>query len=118
MRLSDIKGEEAFDVLADIIEPVTAIVADPKVKILWDGGKKTDVIKLMLKDHRKETVRILAALDGEDEEGYLEKFNILTLPLALLDLFNDEEFIALFPSAGQTPTSSGSASENTKESKE
>ena len=39
MRLSDFKGEEAIDVLADIIEPITKILTDSEIQAL---SKKKD----------------------------------------------------------------------------
>ena len=47
MRLSDYKGEEALDVLSDIIDPITAILTDPEIQKL-SKDKKAHVIKICI----------------------------------------------------------------------
>ena len=39
MKLSEITGEAALDLLADIIEPAAEIMSDPKVKELFEKNK-------------------------------------------------------------------------------
>jgi len=116
MRLSECKGEQALDILADLMEPAVAIMGDKEVVELYrSGAPKIKIIKSAIKNHKKEVVEILALLDGEDPETYVEKINILTLPMKLLDIFNDRELMDLFQSQGQeTETSSGSATESTE----
>ena len=122
MRLSDYKGEEALDVLADIIEPVTLILGDKEIQELAKGKNVPPIkfVKPMLKNHKKEILEILARLENEPIEEYKEKVNILTLPTAILELINDPEIQNLFHSQGQTQVtslaSSGSATENTEAS--
>lgn len=122
MRLSDYKGEEALDVLADIIEPVTLILGDKEIQELAKEhkGPLIKFVKPMIKNHKREVLEILARLENEPVEKYKEKVNILTLPTAILELINDPEIQSLFHSQGQTQVtslaSSGSATENTEAS--
>ena len=113
MKLSEIKGEAALDALADLIEPVSEIITDAEfVRLARSDAPKMTLVKTAIKSHKKAIIEILAVLDGKDPETY--EVSILTLPMKLLEVFNDPEVISLFQSQGQEQTSSGSAMENTE----
>lgn len=117
MKLSDIKGEDALDVLADLIEPVAKILADGEVQKIYQSGQpKILLAKHIIKQNKKEVIEILATLEREDPEEYVKKMSVLTLPIALLDLLNDEDLIGFFSSQIQNmeKTSSGPVTENTE----
>lgn len=119
MKLSDYKGEEALDVLADIIEPLTVILGDPKMQELAEKeAAPVAYIKPILKDHKKEIIEVLARLENETVEQYKSHMTILSLPVALLSLINDPEVQNLFHSQEQSKVtslaSSGPAMENTE----
>ena len=116
MKLSDIKGPEALDLLVDIIEPATVIMADPEAKAQFEKSP-FKFVKFAIKQHRDDTMKILAALSGESVEEFSQHVNLLTVPKLLLDLVNDKELMELFGSWGQMgdATSSGSASANKTE---
>ena len=103
MKLSDYKGEAALDKLADIIEPLTAMFADPELQELAKQQNVSTIkyAKPMLKNHKAEIIEILAALENEPVETYKEKITLLTLPAKLLEFLNDAEVQALFPSQHQ-----------------
>lgn len=139
MRLSDIKGERVFDVIADLIPPIANIAQDAAVSALFrqqtvkgtgPDGKITagDVyrataeriaknIPALIKDHRGDMVTILATIKGVPEEDYKESLTMATLVYDVTELLNDDEFTQLFfSSAGQGQKDSGgsgSASEST-----
>lgn len=115
-KLSEFKNEEALDLLADILEPVSVIMTDDEVvdKLMSDNEKMSGAV-LMIRRYKKELRRILAAMDQEDPETY--EFNIFTLPRRILEIVNDKELLAFFMEQ-QTETlkeSFGSAKENTEE---
>lgn len=112
MRLSDLKGEKALEVLGEVIEPAVRIMQDKKVVKAARAGNTLEIVKIMCRDHKKEVIHILAVLDEEDPATY--EVGLLTLPAKLLQFLNDPEVQKLFISQGQTETSSGSASETTK----
>lgn len=121
MRLSDFKGEEAIDVLADIIDPISKILTDAEIQEL---SKKKDVsvvsyIKPMLKNNKKETIEILARLDNKSVEEYTKTLNLLTLPAQVMDLINDPELQKLFLSQEQSESNASStpATETTEAGK-
>lgn len=115
MRLSDIKGEKALDVIADLIEPIADIMSDKRIAPLLQSGKAADrirAIKIGIKEHKRSVITMLAVLHDEDPETY--EPSVLTLPMQLLELLNDPEVQALFGSQAQTSegTTYGPVSEN------
>lgn len=115
MRLSEIRGEDALDVLADIMDPAMEILADPEIKKVYDdkSNKVVDVVKVAIKRHKKAILQVLAIVDGEDPATYAP--TALEIPVKLMVLFNDPAFRVFFPQQGQSQdeASSGSATENT-----
>ena len=111
MKLSDIKGEQALDILADLIDPVSEIAQDEKVVALIRTGKRLDAVKVLLKDHKKTVMEILAYLNGEGPKTYSP--SLLSLPVMVLNILNDPELADLF-TPGDEVTSSGSHTESTE----
>lgn len=115
MRLSEIKGEQAIDVLADLLDPIAEVLTDKEfINAFNTGEQKIKIVRLVLKKHKKAALTALAVLDGVDPEEY--KPSLIEIPKKLLDLLNDPELTNLFPSAPQTSQkiSSVRASENTE----
>lgn len=123
MKLSDYKGEEALEVLADIIEPLSIIITDEEIQKMASKKDAAPIkyIKPMLKNHKREVIEVLARLENKPVEEYEKEMNLFTLPSAILSLINDPEVKNLFRSQGQTQVtslaSSGSATENTEAEK-
>ena len=94
-KLSEIKGEEAIDVLAEIIVPITAIVNDDEVQ----AGFKENVAKcvsIALKKHKSEVIEIFASINGKSVEETLEEIDILSLPSYIIDVLNEPAIQSLF----------------------
>lgn len=116
MKLSEVKGEDTLEVLADIIDPIAMISADEKVKELRKSGvPKLVLVKHLLKEHKKEIVEILATINRKPIEEFKEDLTIETLVVMLLELANDPLLAEVFQSQSQNKTSSGSATESTEE---
>lgn len=111
-KLSDIKGEDALDILADLIEPAAQFAMDDQFVKLVQGDNNLAAVKYAIKSHKKEVLAIMAILEGEDPKNYTPP--LLRLPVMLLELLNDPELISLFQLQG-TVTSSGPAMESTEE---
>lgn len=94
MKLSDIKGEKAFEVVEEILDPIAEIALDKEFK----DKPRIEKIKVALKNHREAVIKILAALELKTVDEYMETLNLLTLPQQLLDIFNDPELSMLFQS--------------------
>ena len=119
MKISQFKNEDAIDLLADLIEPTSYILADPKVQqAIKAGHSKLHIAKLVLKEHKKEVIEILAALDGKTVEEY--SCTPVTIIRYLLVLLNDEELVSFFSEQQATMTIGGAstfATENTEDAK-
>ena len=114
MKLSEYQGEEALDLLADMIEPISEIMTDKEIGEIWKTNR-FKAIKLAIKNHKKAVIEVMALLDGAPAEEY--KCNLFTLPFKILELLNDPALVQLFTYQGQTgdAKSSGSVTVNTVE---
>lgn len=100
MKLSEIKGEKALDAMADLLEPLALIFADPEIqRSVKNDEPKMILVKKILKSHKKEAIQIMAILDGETPETY--EISLLKIPLKLLEIINDPEVQSLFTYQGQ-----------------
>lgn len=128
MKLSDVKGERVFDVIAEIIDPICNIAADDKAGELFkrvplpEGetekgfllkrAKKT--VPALIKNHKDDLISILASVSGCSPEEYKGVLNLPRLLKDCVDLLTDEALFTLFTSA-QTETTFGTAQENITE---
>lgn len=95
MKLSEIKGEKAIEVFADLLEPVGKILTDEDIRALVkDDAPKIKIVQKMLKKHTKEVIKMMAIIDDIPEEEY--EVNFVSLPAKLIELFNDEAVTQLF----------------------
>ena len=114
MKLSEYQGEDALDILADLIEPAGEIMSDREIGEVFKKNR-FKAIGLAIKKHKKAVIQIMATMDGVPVGEY--KCNVFTLPAKILELLNDPALIQLFTYQGQTgdAKSSGSVSGNTGE---
>ena len=67
MKLSEYKNEDALELLADLIEPVSVLMTDEQLKkMVTADAKKLDIARYLLKSHNKEIIAVLARLNGAD----------------------------------------------------
>lgn len=138
MRLSDIKGDRVFDVMADIIEPIANIAQDSelvsnlfaKVKPPEDIAKDKDALNkfarenlverlrkyapVLLKSHKGDIKLILALIEGKSVDEYESTLTLPSLIAGLIELFTDDVFQGVFFSL-KTEQTSGSTSATTTE---
>ena len=129
MRLSEIKGERVFDVIADLIEPVARIAEDKEAAKLFRREKLAKgetamgallkriraSVPLLLRNHKKDLIEIMAALEGVPKEAYVESLSGLKLLSDIFGLLNDNELLSFFGLAQTTGApSSGAAQGNTQ----
>ena len=114
MRLSEYKGEEALDILADLLEPASELFGDKEFARVYRTGNALKATQYALKNHKKEVIRMLAIMEGENPDNYQP--GLLTIPVRLLELLNDPDLVSLFTSQGQSKdkTSSGPVTVNTE----
>ena len=131
MRLSDIKGDRVFDVIADIIDPIANIASDETASALFKREKLTEgmtakafllerarkTVPALLKGHKSDIITVLATIEGISANDYRASLTIAKLMQDTVELLTDEAFGELFISA-QSGTSSVSAQENIGEAEQ
>lgn len=131
MRLSDIKGDRVFDVIADIIDPIANIASDETASDLFKREKLPEgmtakafllerakkAVPALLKGHKSDIITVLATIEGISADDYRASLTLAKLMQDTAELLTDEAFGELFISA-QSGTSSGSAQENIVESEQ
>lgn len=112
MKLSEIKGERALEVIADLIDPIKEIMDDDRFKATIDSGSKLDVVKFLLKEHKHQMLVVLALLNNEDPSTY--EPSLLSLPMMVMDLISDPDVMSLFGLQDQNTelASTGPVTEN------
>lgn len=122
MKLSEIKGVDAIDAIADMLDPITAIMADEEIKKLMSMVPRPSTLTIatkIMKKKKKEILEILAVMHGENPETFNP--SLLELPIMLVNLINEvqnnEELMSLFHSQHQmiSNVSFGAVMENTEE---
>ena len=128
-QLSEIKGEKSFDILADIIGPVTNIASDKAASELFGArplpegvtmreyilSRVKEAIPALMKKHKKDLITILSILSEMSEKEYKEQMTLDGIILDLSTLISDPLFNAFFITSPSMSESSTSASENTEE---
>lgn len=129
MKLSELKGEQAIEVIADLIAPVTSIASDQKnLSIFKKQGSgeqrsKEEVAKEMsekiptlLKTHKKDVLDILCAFNPDAKPEEMSVYDIIN---GVSDLLSDKDFLSLFLSVVKTegqkqPTESSAEAEHSE----
>lgn len=109
MRLSEIKGERVFDVIADIIEPACNIAQDEDAASLFDRsearpdgtsakdfalGKVKRAVPKLMRTHKDDLVAILSAIEGVDPDEYRESITMSKLVQSVFEILTDEDLLA------------------------
>lgn len=110
MKLSDIKGERVFDVIADLVDPISTIAKDKEATAIFTRAELPEgmtvaeftiqrlkqSLPLLLKNHKEQIIKIMATINNISEEEYLEGLNIVSMMRDLNDMVSDKTFIQLF----------------------
>lgn len=82
-KLSDYKGDEAIELWADLIDPLTTILTDKEIaEVVKSGEPKVKIAKIILKAHANEAVEILERIDDTPVDG-------MNIVLRLVSLINE-----------------------------
>lgn len=110
MRLSDVKGERAFDVLAELIDPISVIASDEQASKLFKREKLPEgkepwqfllerlreSLPTLIKTHKGELVSILSIIKGVSAEEYVKDMTFASLFADIIGLLTDGEFASFF----------------------
>lgn len=94
-KLSEIKGEEALDVMAEILEPIVEIANDEDVRAGFDTNV-AKCVSVALKKYKKQILEILASINGKSVDETCEEIDLLSLPSYILDVLSDPAIKRLF----------------------
>jgi hypothetical protein len=85
-KLSDYKGEEAIDLWANLVEPISMIMSDKEVKDVFKDKEKTiaEKAKICLKSHKAEIKEILLSVDETEIDG-------INLVIRFIDILKEIE---------------------------
>ena len=128
MKLSELKGECAVEVIADLIAPIANIAEDQENLQLFHAEKKEgetdreagvrdfkEKIPNLLKTHKTDVLAILCAVNGSKPED----LSVLDIIKGAIELANDQDFQNLFLSSVSTadrklPTESSVTAEHSE----
>ncbi len=110
MRLSEIKGERVFDVVADIVEPIVSIAEDEGAAAIFRPEEKPEGmdnwqfflsrikknLPALVRGHKRELAAIMAAINDVTPSEYMEELTIPKLFEDLVELLTDQEFVSFF----------------------
>lgn len=94
-KLSEIKGEESLDVLAEILVPITDIANDDEVKAGLDKNV-AKCVSIALKKYKTQIIEIIAAINGKSVDETLEEIDLLSLPAYIVETLNEPAVQSLF----------------------
>lgn len=120
MKLSDVKGERTFDVIADITGPIANISQDDDAMAMFrpqgvpDGMDRKKFIAnrvskgapALLKKHKKDVIKILASIEGVSTKKYVESLNLAKLLKDVIELMTDEAILDFLTPSANGPESS------------
>ena len=101
-KLSDYKDEEAIELWADLLEPISAIVTNEDfAKTVKSGKSKVEIAKAILKTNASEAKEIMLRIDDTPLDG-------LNLVIRLVELITEigqnEDIKSFFGYAEQAKT--------------
>lgn len=110
MKLSELKGERAVEVIADLIAPIVNLSQDwSNMKVSADYRKENesddevairafkDKIPGILKSHKEDILTILCTLNEKNKD----ELSVVDIINGAMDLTNDKDFMSLFLSVAR-----------------
>ena len=98
-KLSEYRGEDALDILAEILTPAVNIMQDEEVVSYFNGDSKklADVATLIVRKYKKDVLNILSIMNEEEEYNP----NVFELLNDVIDILNDEVLVDFFDTQAQ-----------------
>lgn len=94
MRLSDFKGEKAFEVVGKLLLPVSNIAANKEVAKALKKGGVAQMLSAALVNNPRDVKEMLAILNDKPIEEY--EATGATVLADVFNLFEDPALLALF----------------------
>ena len=113
MYLFEAKGSAAFELVADLFEPISEIAQDKEILVCVQTKQRAKAIIFAIKNHAQSLNKILALCNGVPEEDYNK--SVPEMMADIMKIVNHPIIAELFSSQAQNDTTSfGSATENTE----
>ena len=110
MRLSDVKGERVFEVIATIIDPIASIALDEEVakmfkrEALPEGmtawqfflTRAREALPALIRGHKDDLCIILAAIGDTTVEEYVDGLSLDKFISDVIGLLTDGDFRGFF----------------------
>ena len=114
MKLMEATGAEAFEMMADLFDPITDIASDGEILACINTNQQAKAIKFAMKRHSKALAEIMAICEGVPVEEYNK--NAIEMLRDITVVMNHPMIAELFfTQASQSEeTSSGKPTENTE----
>lgn len=100
MAISDVRGENVIDMLADAFAPAMAIVSDEEVLDLMRKAKSDDFTDIarkaapkLIKAHKDDLVDLMCALKRVERGEYLESLTAFSFLSDVMALITDREML-------------------------
>lgn len=107
MKLSEVRGDRVFDVIAGIIEPISNIASDSDVMNMFAGEKGSEGISnealfmkklskampALLSKHKDDIVTIMSVINGVSKKQYLEELSLPSLIGDVYAIFTDDDLL-------------------------
>ena len=102
MKFQELKSDEGFDVLLEIMAEVEVITSDPQYQEYIENGRKKNkaigdntFARLLYKDHRETTYRIIALANQTDAETVKAQDYPVTMK-QIREILQDAEIASFF----------------------
>ena len=114
-KLSDYRNEEAFELWADLFDPLMNIFGDEKIVGAIRGGRsRIEIAKVILKEKSADATKILTRIDPTPIDGLNIIFRLLELMTEIETNENVKSFFEFAEQDEEEETSSGSVTESTE----
>lgn len=92
-KFSDYKGDEAIELWADLLTPISTILEDNEVRdVIQSGASKLRIAQSILKKHKVEAVDVLTRIDPTPVNG----FNLILRVVSVLAEIGENEDVKSF----------------------
>ena len=97
-KLSEFKGDKAFEVIDQLLDPIAQIAQDEEFKKAREnkGASIKSLAHKLIKDHRDEIVTILAVISEQKPEDLRNSISPVDILNGTIAVFSDEDMLNLF----------------------
>lgn len=97
-KLSEFKGDKAFEVIDQLLDPIAQIAQDEEFKKARKnkGASIKTLAHKLIKDHKDEIVTILAVISEQEFDDLRKSISPVDILNGTIAIFSDEDMLNLF----------------------